>query len=116
MNEIETAQFAVGGSLVMACLILGMIITELLRKLAKERELTERLRRMNSANYHHRLQMQRAIDAYFNLPDYDMKTTEAAYKAIVQACNESKYDSNADTMGRVRGYKLRANPLGGIKG
>lgn len=100
----------------MACLILGMIITELLRKLAKERELTERLRKLNSKNYHYRKTMERAIDAYCHSVDYDLRLTEAAHKAMAQACKESKHDSNADTMGRVRGYKLRANPLGGIKG
>jgi hypothetical protein len=114
MNEMQTAQFAVGGPLVMACLILGMIITELIRKLAKERELTERLKRLNSKNYHHRMTMQRAIDAYCHSLDYDIKLTEAAHGAMAQACKESKHDSNADTMGRVRGYKLRANPMGGL--
>ena len=64
MNEYQTAQFAVGASLVGACLILGLIITELVRKLAKERETVERLRQLNSKNYHHRKTMERAITSY----------------------------------------------------
>ena len=92
MNEIQTAQFAVGGSLVMACLILGMIITELLRKLAKEREEVDRLRKLNSKNYHHRKTMERAVAAYWDSLDYDIKLTEAAHAAMVKACKESKED------------------------
>lgn len=92
MNEIQTAQFAVGGSLVMTCLILGMIITELLRKLAKEREEVERLKRLNSKNYHHRKTMERAVAAYWDSLDYDIKLTQAAHAAMVKACNNSKED------------------------
>lgn len=90
MNEIETAQFTVGASLVAACFVLGLIITELLRKLAKEREEVERLRRLNSKNYMHRVQMERAIDAYCHSLDYDIKLTEQAHKAMAIACKESK--------------------------
>ena len=90
MNEYQTAHFTVGASLVAACFILGLIITELLRKLAKERETVERLRRLNSKNYHHRKTMERAIDAYCNSLDYDIELTERAHKAMVIACEESK--------------------------
>ena len=74
----------------MACLILGMIITELLRKLAKERELTERLKRLNSKNYHHRKTMEHAINAYCHSLDYDANKTEGAYRAMANACTSSK--------------------------
>ena len=94
MNEIETAQFAVGGSLVAACFILGLVITELLRKLAKEREEVQRLRRLNSKNYHHRKTMERAVAAYWDSLDYDIKLTQAAHAAMVKACNDSKEDND----------------------
>lgn len=92
MNEYQTAQFAVGASLVGACFILGMIAIELWRKLEKERETVERLKRLNSKNYHHRKTMERAVAAYWDSLDYDIKLTQAAHAAMVKACNDSKED------------------------
>lgn len=91
MNEYQTAQFAVGASLVAACFILGLIITELLRKLAKEREEVQRLRRLNSKNYMHRVIMERAIVEYCG--DYhDLDRTIEAWGAMTKAASESRAD------------------------
>jgi hypothetical protein len=90
VNENQTLQFAVGCSFVLAMLCAGIAITELLRKLAKEREQVERLRRMNSRNYHHRITMQRAIDAYCHTDQHDINATRQAYMAMSLACKESK--------------------------
>ena len=79
---------AVAASVVL--LIGGIVATELMRKLALEREKVERLRRMNSRNYHHRVTMQRAIETYCNGHEYDVHLTERAFNAMLQACKSSK--------------------------
>lgn len=86
MNEYQTAQFAVGASIVVACFILGLIITELLRKLAKERETVERLKRLNSRNYMHRVQMERAIS------NYKASLKDSSFYELLNAGKASKED------------------------
>ena len=89
MNENQTGHFTVGASLVAACFIFGMIALELWRKLSKERETVERLRRLNSKNYHHRKTMERAIEEYCG--DYhDLDRTVRAWDAMTKAASESK--------------------------
>lgn len=86
MNEYQTAHFTVGASLVAACFILGLIITELLRKLAKERETAERLRRLNSKNYMHRVIMERAIS------NYKASLKDSSFYELLNAGKASKED------------------------
>ena len=64
MNEHQTAQFAVGMSLIGMCLILGLIITEMARKLSKTREELERVRRLASKSYSHRKCLENAVFKY----------------------------------------------------
>lgn len=51
-------------SLVAACFILGIIITELVRKLSKTREELERVRRLASKSYSHRKCLEDAVFQY----------------------------------------------------
>lgn len=90
MNEYQTAHFTVGASLVAACFILGLIITELLRKLAKEREQVERLRRMASKSYSHRKCLEDAVFDYMSATGID----DAAKKLTLlrEQANWSKED------------------------
>lgn len=90
MSQHQTEMFAVGCCFVLAVLIGGIVITELLRKLAREREEVERLRRMNSRNYHHRRTMEQAIEAYCNGHEYDAISTERAFNAMSTASKHSK--------------------------
>lgn len=90
MNEIETAEFAIRCSVAIVILLLGAACCEIYRVLLKSQEEAERLRRLNSKNYHHRKTMERAIDAYCHSLDYDIKLTEQAHKAMASACKESK--------------------------
>lgn len=69
MNDLQTMQFAIGCSVVLMFGILGMVILELFRKLSKERELNERLRLMNSRNYHHRRTMEQAWFDFYERPN-----------------------------------------------
>ena len=64
MNDLQTMQFTVVMSFVSICIILGLIITELWRKLSAMREEVERLRRMASKNYSHRKCLEDAAFAY----------------------------------------------------
>ena len=74
----------------MACLILGLIITELLRKLAKERETVERLRRLASKSYSHRKCLESAVFDYVQASEpIDIRR---AYKLLEEQAKWSKED------------------------
>lgn len=92
MNEYQTAHCTVGASLVAACFILGLIITELLRKLAKERETVERLKRLNSKNYHHRKTMERVLGTCCHYIKMDIGVTPRLLNEMTEACSLSKED------------------------
>lgn len=87
MTQEQTMVFALGCCFVLAVLIGGIVTTELLRKLAREREKVERLRRMNSRNYHHRKTMQRAWFDFFETP-----TDVNAYAVMHDAAKASRDD------------------------
>lgn len=90
MNEYQAAHFTVGASLVAACFILGLIITELLRKLAKERETVERLRRMASKSYSHRKCLEDAVFEY--LTATESRTLAKTLKRLEEQAKWSKED------------------------
>ncbi len=90
MNEYQTAHFTVGASLVAACFILGLIIAELLRKLAKERETVERLRRMASKSYSHRKCLEDAVFEY--LTATESRTLAKTLKRLEEQAKWSKED------------------------
>ena len=92
MNEIETAEFAIRCSVAVVILLLGAACCEIYRALLKAQAEAERLRQLNSKNYHHRKTMERAVAAYWDSLDYDIKLTQAAHAAMVKACNDSKED------------------------
>lgn len=83
-------QFTVVMSFVSICIILGLIITELWRKLAVTREEVERLWRMNSRNYHHRIAMERAY--WDTMRPGTMDQCKTATAALRQAASESRDD------------------------
>ena len=92
MNEYQTAHFTVGASLVGACFILGLIITELLRKLAKERETVERLRRLASKSYSHRKCLEDAVFAYMSATGIDDRVK--CLMLLREQANWSKEDND----------------------
>ena len=83
-------QFAIGCSIVLIILILGIVIAELMRSLSKEREKSERLRQMNSRNYHHRIAMERAY--WDTMRPGTMDQWKTATAALRQAASESRDD------------------------
>lgn len=90
MNEIQTAEFAIGCSVAVVILLLGAACCEIYRALLKEREEVERLRKLYSENHHHRMTMECAIEAYCHSLGYEISETEGAYKAMLSACTSSK--------------------------
>lgn len=92
MNDLQTMQFTVVMSFVSICIILGLIITELWRKLARERELSERLRLMASKNYHHRKTMERLMGTACHYIDMEIGVTPRLRAQMTEACKASKDD------------------------
>lgn len=90
MNDLHTMQFTVVTSFVSICIILGLIITELWRKLSAMRDEVERLRRMASKNYSHRKCLEDAAFAYMEANGID----QAAKKLTLlrETANWSKDD------------------------
>lgn len=90
MNDLQTMQFTVVTSFVSICIILGLIITELWRKLSAMRDEVERLRRMASKNYSHRKCLEDAAFAYMEANGID----QAAKKLTLlrETANWSKDD------------------------
>lgn len=92
MNDLQTMQFTVVASFVAICIILALIITELWRKLARERELSDRLREMASKNYHHRKTMERLMDTACYYVDMEVGVTPRLHSQMAEACKASKED------------------------
>lgn len=93
MGEHQTAQFAVVGSLVMACILLGLIIAETWRKLIVTREELERVRRLVSKSYSHRKCLEDAVFGYVKSLDYDKSDiVRKKYKLMWEAAKWSKED------------------------
>lgn len=93
MNEYQTAQFTVGMSLVAACFILGLIITELVRKLAKARDELERVRRLASKSYSHRKCLEDVIFEYLK-PGVATDEWFKASKRLEEQAKWSKEDND----------------------
>ena len=91
MNEHQTAQFAVGMSMVAICLILGLIITEMARKLARTRDELERVRRLASKSYSHRKCLEDAVFDYVEASE--PVDTRRAYKLLQETAKWSKEDN-----------------------
>lgn len=92
MNDLQTMQFAIGCSILLIILILGIVIAELMRLLSKEREKSERLRQMNSRNYHHRKTMERLMATACHYIDMEIGVTPRLRAQMTEACKASKDD------------------------